>query len=368
MPDVVISNLTKSYGDRTVVDNISLAIRSNDFVTLLGPSGCGKTTTLRMLAGLEQPDRGSVTVAGRPIFDSTRGVFTPAEKRDVGMVFQNYALWPHMTVHGNVAYPLRRKGVRGKELQSRVAEALKLVGLEDYPARSPDALSGGQQQRVALGRAIVGKPGLLLFDEPLSNLDAKLRARMRVELRRMHREIGTTSIFVTHDQVEAITLSDSVVVMNAGSIEQVGTPDQVYNRPATRFVADFMGFENILPGTVAGTSPPRTDVRLSDGTVIVVDAQVGVTIGESVEVAIRSRNLHLGEISTNAPTIAATVQSVTYVGDYYEVILTSGAGPLTARVEAEPRGALGIAGHEADHPAMSVSILAETAILLRKAE
>ena len=246
MPDIALDNLCKRFGALVAVDGATLTAADGELLTLLGPSGCGKTTTLRMIAGLEEPSGGSIRIGDRVVYDRARGIDVPAEMRGLGMVFQSYAIWPHMTVAENIAYPLRMRRVgraRQRELVDKVLDLVGLGGLGDKP--SP-LLSGGQQQRVALARALVFEPALLLLDEPLSNLDAKLREQMRFELRFMQQRIGLTAVYVTHDQEEALTLSDRLVVMNHGEIEQIGTPTDVYEHPATRFVAQFIGKGNMI--------------------------------------------------------------------------------------------------------------------------
>jgi iron(III) transport system ATP-binding protein len=246
MPDIELRGLTKRFGAQVAVDAINLSAEHGEMLTLLGPSGCGKTTTLRMIAGLEDPDEGTIRAGSKIVFDDAKGINVPPENRGLGMVFQSYAIWPHMTVSQNVAYPLRMRRtpkVQQRELVKKVLELVGMGGLEDKPATK---LSGGQQQRVAFARALVFQPELLLLDEPLSNLDAKLREHMRFELRMMQRQLGLTALYVTHDQEEALTLSDRLVVMNGGRIEQVGSPEDIYERPATRFVAEFIGKANMV--------------------------------------------------------------------------------------------------------------------------
>jgi len=242
---LIVRGVSKRFGATTVLDRVDLTIRRGELVTLLGPSGCGKTTLLRAIAGLAQPDQGQVELAGRDI------TLVPPHRRNVGVVFQSYALFPHLTVAGNVAFGLKVRGRGRAEIDAAVERALSLVKLEHLAKRRISALSGGQQQRVALARAIAVEPDVLLFDEALSALDRKLREEMQMELRDLTRRVGITSVFVTHDQEEALTLSDRIVVMNAGRIEQIGTPDAIYSRPETRFVADFMGARNILETTAA---------------------------------------------------------------------------------------------------------------------
>ena len=242
MSYLVLNRLSKRYGDLTAVEDLSLSVERGEFISLLGPSGCGKTTTLQMIAGFVEPSGGSIVLDGK---DVSR---TPANKRGLGMVFQNYALFPHMTAAENVSFGLEMQRVGKDERQARVAEALKLVGLSHLADRHPARMSGGQQQRVALARALVIRPSVLLLDEPLSNLDAKLREEMQLELRSIQRTVGTTTILVTHDQAEAMALSDRIVVMNQGRAEQVGPPHEVYERPASAFVAGFLGKTNLVNG------------------------------------------------------------------------------------------------------------------------
>lgn len=247
MPDIRLENIIKTYGSVRATDGVDLTIADGEFVTLLGPSGCGKTTLLRSIAGLERPDSGRIRLGGRVVTDSDAGIFVPTERRDLGMVFQSYALWPHMSVRGNIAYPLRarRRGSRS-EIDKKVLALMKVVGLEGMHHRQISEMSGGQQQRVALARALAAGSDLVLYDEPLSNLDAGMRVTMRDEIRAIHEEMGTTSVFVTHDQEEALALSDRVILMNRGTIVQDGSPHEVYAHPRNAFVAEFLGFENIF--------------------------------------------------------------------------------------------------------------------------
>ncbi|HEY2628230.1 MAG TPA: ABC transporter ATP-binding protein [Usitatibacter sp.] len=244
MPHLELDNLTKRDGAVTSVDAISLAVEQGEFICLLGPSGCGKTTTLRMIAGFLEPDAGEIRVAGK-VISSTRSV-VPPERRNMSMIFQSYAVWPHMTVRQNVGYGLKMKKMPAAEREARTDAILKATRLDPQSERYPSELSGGQQQRVALARALAPEPEILLLDEPLSNLDANLRGEMRFEIRRLHDEFHDTSIYVTHDQVEAMTMADRIVVMNAGRIEQIGTPEDVYDRPRSRFVARFIGASNVI--------------------------------------------------------------------------------------------------------------------------
>ena len=250
MSNITIRNVTKCFGDTVVLRDFTQEFREGEFITLLGPSGCGKTTMLRMIAGFEKPTQGEIAIGEQVV--SSKKVFIPPEKRDIGMVFQSYAVWPHMTVFDNVAYPLRIKKLPKGEVEHRVEALLQVVHLGRYAQRMPGQLSGGQQQRVALARALVMNPKLLLLDEPLSNLDAKLREGMRYEIKEIQRELGITVVYVTHDQTEAMAMSDRIVVINRGVIQQVGTPQEIYRTPANQFVADFVGRVDFLRGAVRG--------------------------------------------------------------------------------------------------------------------
>src|SRR3954471_6480927 len=251
MPSVTLRAVGRHFAELKAVDDIDLAIEHGEFVTLLGPSGCGKTTTLRMVAGLERNDTGSIVIGGRVVSDAPAGLFVPPDLRKLGMVFQSYAIWPHMTVFDNVAYPLSVRHVAKAEIRERVMTALRLVEMERYADRPAPALSGGQQQRVAIARALVFEPEVLLLDEPLSNLDAKLRTQMGDEFRALQKRLGITSLYVTHDQAEAMALSDRVVVMHGGHILQIGTPEEIYQRPVSRLVAAFFGSPNLLDAKVS---------------------------------------------------------------------------------------------------------------------
>ncbi|WP_291296874.1 ABC transporter ATP-binding protein [Elioraea sp.] len=254
-----MQGLRKIYGDSVAVDAVTLSLGKGEMVALLGPSGCGKTTTLRMVAGFVEPSAGRILLDGRDI------THVPANQRDTGMVFQSYALFPHMTVRRNVAFGLRCRHLPEDEVRRRTAEAIELVGLGSFEERYPRQLSGGQQQRVALARVLVLRPKLLLFDEPLSNLDAKLRVQMRQEIRRLQKDVGITALFVTHDQDEASSIADRIAVMNAGRIEQAGTPAEIYNEPATRFVADFIGTSNLIDGVAETSGDGRMTFRADAG-------------------------------------------------------------------------------------------------------
>ncbi|MEQ1613860.1 MAG: ABC transporter ATP-binding protein, partial [Hyphomicrobiaceae bacterium] len=278
-PAIEVENLSIRYGSVTAVETVSFVVQPGQQLTLLGPSGCGKTSTLRAVAGLETPTSGAIRIGGRPVYDSKLGVAVPAEQRGMSMVFQSYAIWPHMTVFDNVAYGLRVRKESGAALKEKVHHALDLVKMGPYADRNASALSGGQQQRVALARAIAFSPTVLLFDEPLSNLDAKLRSEMRIELRELQRRLGVTSLYVTHDLEEALAMSDSIVVMRAGLLEQTGTPSEIYNYPRTSFVADFVGSANLINGSVesADAAAGTIVLRTADGQLI-----HGITCGRPI--------------------------------------------------------------------------------------
>ncbi|GAA4548579.1 ABC transporter ATP-binding protein [Pseudonocardia xishanensis] len=336
MIGVEVHGLVKHYGGAPVVRGLDLDVRPGEFLTLLGPSGCGKTTTLRCVAGLESPQAGEIRIGDRTVVG--QGRFIPPEKRDIGMVFQSYALWPHLTVAGNVGYPLRRRGRSRAETASRVREVLDFVDLGHLADRSIGRLSGGQQQRVALARALAAQPQLLLFDEPLSNLDAKLRATLRDELRRLHATVGTTSIYVTHDQTEAMTLSTRVAVMNGGVVEQLGTAREVFDRPRTRFVADFVGIENLLDLTVedvrGGTATARA-VGLS----VQVAAADPVSSGDPLCVGVRARAVRLyrpEEAPVGASTVSGVVTDRAFLGEEVAYRLDVGGVSISALVYTDP--------------------------------
>ncbi len=262
---VELDHLSKHFGTELAVNDVNLTVAEGEFVTLLGPSGCGKTTTLRCIAGLERPDGGEIRIGGDVVAAPARGIYLAPEDRNIGMVFQSYAVWPHMTVFDNVAYGLRVRRAAGSVIKERTLRALELVGLTHLAERYATKLSGGQRQRVALARAIVYEPRVILFDEPLSNLDAKLREQMRVELVRLQHEVGVTSIYVTHDQSEALVMSDRVVVMDKGVIQQIGDPQSIYARPANTFVANFIGVANLVPGVLRGRSGVFCELEVSLG-------------------------------------------------------------------------------------------------------
>jgi spermidine/putrescine transport system ATP-binding protein len=335
-PDVEIIGVTKRFGTVTAVDAMDLSIARGTFYSLLGPSGCGKTTTLRMIAGFEQPTEGEILLAGQPI----AGV--PPYQRNVNTVFQHYALFPHMDVAQNVGYGLRQRKVGKAEEERRVTEALALVRLEGYGKRRTWEMSGGQQQRVALARALVNRPTVLLLDEPLGALDLKLRKEMQLELKALQREVGITFVYVTHDQEEALTMSDVIVVMRDGRIQQQGDPTELYERPVNRFVAAFIGTSNFLPGTVtsidsgSGHVAVRTDLGL-DLRGLLTDAAATIKAGDPVTVAIRPERIEVTAAATGAAApgwaaIRGRINQGTYLGDQTEFrVQTELAGELVVR-------------------------------------
>jgi iron(III) transport system ATP-binding protein len=314
MSSLSIESLSKKFGDVDALHAVSLAAAQGEMLVLVGPSGCGKTTCLRCIAGLERPAGGRIRIGERVITAIEDGVFVPPEEREIGMVFQSYAVWPHMTVFENVAYPLRAMGVGGDELRRRVLEALKLVQLEPLAQRYSSQISGGQQQRVALARSLVGAPKLLLFDEPLSNLDANLRLQMRVEIKELQKRLGFTAIYVTHDQAEAMAIADRIAIMEKGRLRQIGTPRDIYERPANCFVAGFMGTTNLLQGTVSSTDGGGALVRTSCGIEVRVAKADGVSAGASVWVSIRPEALRI-QAAGGANAWPATIRLATYIGE-----------------------------------------------------
>jgi iron(III) transport system ATP-binding protein len=331
MATIEIEGLGKRYGDTEVLHDVDLRVEEGEFVTLLGPSGCGKTTTLRCVAGLERFDAGTIRLGSERVASGDGGRFVPPERRNVGMVLQSYALWPHMSVFANVAYPLRMRRTSRREIAGRVMEVLDAVGMASYVDRMPGQLSGGQAQRVALARAIVARPRVLLFDEPLSNLDAQLRISMRREVRAAHERVGTTSLYVTHDQEEAIALSDRVAVMRDGAIEQVGTPREIYERPATRFVARFVGFENLLPGRVHDGQPGAVSVELDDRRgMLWCEGEGDVAPGQWVDLAIRAEDVRLAT-ARGPNTLRARLTSATYAGRHMQYVVELQGIALTVR-------------------------------------
>ena len=339
---VEVQNLVKWFGNDRAVDGISFGISRGKFLTLLGPSGCGKTTTLMSIAGLHGIDAGSIRVGGVTYTSKEEGLFLPPEKRDIGMVFQSYAIWPHMTVAQNVAYPLEIRKVPPAEIEDRVAEVLRLVGLTEMADKLATQLSGGQQQRTALARAIVSRPRLLLFDEPLSNLDLKLREQMRVELKRIQHEVGITSIYVTHDQAEALVMSDEIIVMSKGRIQQKGGPHEIYARPVNAYVSNFIGVANLLKGRVVQvTAPGRGEVELTEGGArVTLSCQIGegIKAGEEAVISVRPENVQVSRGTIAEPSIGGEVLQAIFLGNCVDCRVRS--GDFEWKVLAHPRAGL----------------------------
>ena len=325
-PILEVRGLTHRYGAVLAVDRVSFEIARGEVLTLLGPSGCGKSTTLRLVAGLEEPDAGEIVIGGRVVASTDRGLLVPADKRNVGLVFQSYAIWPHMTVEENVAYPLSvRRRLKPLEIREKVGAILTWVGLGALRTRRATQLSGGQQQRVALARALVYEPDLLLLDEPLSNLDAKLRHEMRVEIRRLQQRLGISILYVTHDQVEAMALSQRIAVMRAGRIEQIGTPTDIYERPATHFVQSFVGATITLEGRYVDDGGARY-VELHDKCRL---EAVGHDLApnQPLFVAFRPEHVTLDVAPEREPAlneVVASIKDISYLGDRFEYTLRVG--------------------------------------------
>jgi iron(III) transport system ATP-binding protein len=332
---IEVSNLVVRYGDAVAVHGVSFTVARGEHVTLLGPSGCGKTTTLRAIAGLETPSSGTIRIDGEAMFSTAPRRNVPTEKRGISMVFQSYAVWPHMSVFDNVAYGLRVRKLPQAEVAAQVERALGLVRMRDFAGRSAALLSGGQQQRVALARAIAFSPSVLLFDEPLSNLDAKLRAEMRLELRELQRRLDVTSVYVTHDQEEALAISDRVIVMNVGGIEQIGSPEDIYNRPKSRFVADFVGSANLIAGRVEGPVDDSGHVRfLGEGGLVLTAWAAHRPRGDETTVAIRTAHIALsadGTAPTGGNMAPGRVRQRLFHGDFIQYVIEWMGGTLIVR-------------------------------------
>jgi iron(III) transport system ATP-binding protein len=363
MSAVSIQHLHKQFSDNVILPDFSLEIEEGEFVVLLGPSGCGKTTVLRCVAGLETASRGLISIGGDIVEDGERGLFVPPQDRDLGFVFQHYALWPHMSVHENVAYPLRVRRVGKGDIDRRVNDVLHAIGLDGLGKRSPAELSGGQQQRVALARALVGSPQVLLLDEPLSNLDAQRRTGLRKQLRLLHQEWRTTTLYVTHDQTEALTLADRVVLMREGRIEQIGSPRDIFDRPGNRFVAGFLGYENIIQGRVTqvnGRSAAISSAAWKGD--LIVDAPAATRVGATVELGFRAANVSVSSANDSPipPGAQPTqIKDVTFLGDTVEYSLAAGDDHLIARVPAKAEIAGDVIGQT-----LMISVLPENVVLL----
>jgi iron(III) transport system ATP-binding protein len=338
--DAIVSarNLRKTFQQVQAVDGVSFDVGDGQFVTLLGPSGCGKTTTLRLIAGLEENDGGEIFLAGRLVSSPERRIYVPPEKRGIGMVFQSYAIWPHMTVFENVAFPLRIRRLPRAAIKEKVEKALRLFDLLELAPRLSTKLSGGQQQRVAIARALAVEPSILLMDEPLSNLDAKLRERMRFELRELQRRTGIATLYVTHDQGEAMVLSDRIVVMNKGKIEQIGTPEEIYEKPLTRFVSDFIGLSNIFPIEVVGGDGNGLRVKVKqNGRELVCKAAPQAPAAPQRLALIRPESVKLGsrEEFTGDNVWPGEIESAVYFGESRDYMIKTGDLVLRARTSPD---------------------------------
>lgn len=329
--DVELKNIQKHFGSNVVVDRFDLQIEQGECVTFLGPSGCGKTTTLNMIAGFLEPDQGEIYIKGKIM----NGV--PANKRDLGMVFQTYSLFPHMTVEQNVAYGLKLRKVPKAEIKERVTRVLELVKLPHVADRFPKQLSGGQRQRIAIARALVTEPSLLLLDEPLSNLDAKLREELREELKRLQQEIGVTTIFVTHDQEEAMYLSDRIVVLSNGNVEQIGTPQEIYQSPTTEFVHEFIGKSNRFTGVVENVEGEILELRTDSGKLFRAhNRQTKLVKGDKVSIYVRPEKLKLSsnlDVSASFNTIQGSIKLTSFLGSYTECIVDYEGQAINCRIE-----------------------------------
>lgn len=333
--DLKLAGVRRTFGDIVAVDNVSFEAAKGEFISFLGPSGCGKTTTLSMIAGFLETTEGAIEIRGRRV----EGL--PPEKRNTGMVFQNYALFPHMSVAENVGFGLRMRGIAAAEARSKVAAALQMVRMESFADRKPSQMSGGQQQRVALARALVIQPDLLLLDEPFGALDRQLREGMQFELKALQKSVGITTVFVTHDQEEALSMSDRIVVMNNGVLEQIGTPMDIYEYPATTFVARFVGKSNLIPGTVVMANADRTVVDTQIGRLNLPPLMSGGVVGD-VECLVRPEKLTIaapGSAQTGRCRAQGTVQQAVYHGAVSELHLDIGGAPISLAISTTQDGA-----------------------------
>src|SRR3954468_5809143 len=336
MPEIHVEGLVRDFGDQRALDHVGFTVADGELFTLLGPSGCGKSTTLMSLAGFQTPNEGRIAIGADTFFDAERRIDVPAEQRNLGIVFQSYAVWPHMTVFENLAFPLKVRKVKRRALGERVREVLELVDMAPYEKRYPHQLSGGQQQRVALARALVYSPSVLPLEEPFSNLDAKLRERARTWVKDLQHRLGLTTIFVTHDQDEALSMSDRVVVMDRGVIQQVGTPEEVYRQPANRFVAEFVGRVNLIDGTIASIDGASVVVEVTgSGQRLTLAAPDDTGLASNVTVAVRPEAVTLaradGASANGTNTWDASVATVAFLGDHYEYEVSAGTLALTVQ-------------------------------------
>lgn len=337
MARLVLENLCKFFGDVKAVNDINLTVEDGEFLTFLGPSGCGKSTTLFAVAGLDEPTSGRILLDDTVFFDSQQNIAVVPERRNCGLVFQSYALWPHMTVRGNLAFPLQIRKIEKSRQQGLIIEALELVEMEAYIDRYPHELSGGQQQRIALARTLVYEPKLLLLDEPLSNLDAKLRNRARRWLKKLQSRLGLTTIYVTHDQSEALSLSDRIAVMDSGKFAQLGTPEEIYRNPADAFVADFIGASNFLDGNVVQVEGETVVVDVGNGNTVKASTRGAMAHGKPVRVALRPEDIQFaqgGTASSDDQNLLATrIVGRDYLGSRFQYFLDLGGAEI--RIETE---------------------------------
>ncbi|WP_226576044.1 ABC transporter ATP-binding protein [Acuticoccus sediminis] len=340
MAELVVSGLVRAFDDVRAVDGIDFTVRDGEFLTLLGPSGCGKSTTLAAVAGLDRPDEGRISLGGTVFFDAASGVFVPPERREIGLVFQSYALWPHLTVRQNLEFPLKLRRIGRAERARRIEDALGLVEMTRYADRYPHALSGGQQQRVALARTLVYRPGLLLLDEPLSNLDAKLRERARTWLRHLQSQVGVTTVYVTHDQAEALALSDRIAVMNGGKIVQLADPRTIYDHPSDAFIADFIGSSNFLCGTVLGSDGGTVRVDLGERLELNAPSPRPLTPGTRVRVSVRPEQIGLVTPSdaNGANVFPVEILERTFLGAHNTLEVQAGESRFRVECRAVPEG------------------------------
>lgn len=342
MDFLTITDLSKSFNNVKVLKNVTISVPTGELLGILGPSGCGKSTLLRCIAGLEDPENGSIEVGGIVVFSDRLKKEVPPEKRNIGMIFQSYAIWPHMSVFDNVAYGLRLRNVEKENLNERVFQVLKMVRLDDMAMRPATQLSGGQQQRVAVARALAFQPQLLLFDEPLSNLDAKLRKKMRSELKKLQKETKITTVYVTHDQEEALAISDNIVIMREGETVQYGTPQEIFSKPLDSFVADFMGATNLFEGTLLEKNLEGKYglIRLTNGVQISASICDNFSVGQNIHLAIRPRNFIIDENKPKENELINSwygkVQNVNFLGEFWELEIEVESMSIVVQTSIEP--------------------------------
>jgi len=337
MAELKLKNLQKIFSNTVAVDDVTVNVQDGEFITFLGPSGCGKTTTLRMIAGFIRPTKGSILIDNKAVSSQEEGIFLPPDKRDMGMVFQTYAVWPHMNTFNNVAYPLKFKKLSKKEIKDRVSNTLALVKLEGFENRFPHEMSGGQQQRIALARALIMEPSVLLLDEPLSNLDAKLRESMRYEIVELQRRLKFTVVYVTHDQIEAMSMSDRIIVMDQGIVQQIDSPQNVYQKPSNRFVADFIGMANFIPCEIVDKEDNVAKVQILDGSgknFLTVPIITEKDYSKKVTVVIRPEDIDVLPLDNQEGTTGKLIRQ-TYIGDRNDCAVQF--GDILLRVHAQNR-------------------------------